>query len=308
MKERTGSALLLLTAVIWGGAFVAQSVGMDYIGPLTFQAMRSLLGVLSLLPIILWRRRGKAADAAPGTRDRRTLVTGGILCGIVLCVAAGLQQVGLVYVSAGKAGFLTTLYILIVPILGIFRGKRVPRLLWGCIALALAGLYLLTVTERFTVSLPDLYLVVCSIIYSVHILLVDYYSPRVDCVELSCMQFLVAGLLYLAAMFLWETPRADAILSAWAPLLYTGILSSAVAFTLQIVGQKSTSPAVASMLMSLESVFAVIAGMLLLGQVPSSREIAGSALMFLAITAAQLVQLPAGAVFRGRGSVQNDAL
>lgn len=297
MKKWSGSVMLLLGAMIWGSAFVAQSMGMAHIGPLTFQALRSLLGVLALLPVIFVRSRIKPQHAsAPG--NARTLIKGGILCGTVLFMAATLQQMALVHVSAGKAGFLTTMYILIVPLLGLLRGKRMPPPLWGCVLLALVGMYLLSVTEHFTITVPDLYLIGCSVIFAVHILLVDHFSPQVDGVKLSCLQFLFAGILALAGMFLLEQPDIHSILSAWAPLLYVGIMSSGVAYTLQIVGQRSTSPAVASLIMSLESVFALLSGMLILHQIPTAREIVGSALMFLAITLAQLVQLPPGTLTR----------
>lgn len=290
MRKWSGSLLLLLGAVIWGSAFVAQSMGMAYIGPITFQAIRSMLGVLALLPVIAVRaRRQQPAASTPGTA--RTLLLGGLLCGTVLFMAATLQQMALVHVSAGKAGFLTTMYILIVPILGLLLGRKMPRLLWACVALALVGLYLLSVTETLTITTPDLYLMGCSLIFAVHILLVDHFSPKVDGVKLSCLQFFVAGSIAFVLMLLLEKPDIHSILEAWAPLVYAGVMSSGVAYTLQIVGQRTTSPTVASLLMSLESVFALLTGMLVLRQIPTGREVAGSALMFIAIALAQLIQL-----------------
>ncbi|NLB38401.1 MAG: DMT family transporter [Clostridiales bacterium] len=292
MKKWSGSLMLLLGAMIWGSAFVAQSIGMAYIGPITFQAIRSMLGVLALLPVIALRSRRTKKEQVKVPGNTRTLLLGGLLCGVVLFMAATLQQMALVHVTAGKAGFLTTIYILIVPILGLLLGRRVPRLLWGCVLLALVGMYLLSVTEAFTITVPDLYLIGCSVIFAVHILLVDHFSPRVDGVKLSCLQFLVAGTLATIGMLLFEQPDPSAILSAWMPLVYVGVFSSGVAYTLQIMGQRSTSPALASLIMSLESVFAMLAGIVVLGQIPSGRELLGSALMFLAITLAQLVQMP----------------
>lgn len=292
MRKWSGSLILLVAALIWGSAFVAQSMGMAHIGPVTFQAVRSFLGVAALLPVIAVRSRRAKTNRPAVPNSNRTLLLGGLLCGTVLFIAATLQQMALVHISAGKAGFLTSMYILIVPILGMPLGRRVPTLVWACVLLALAGMYLLSVTEALAITMPDLYLIGCSVIFALHILLVDHFSPRVDSVKLSCLQFFVAGSFATIAMMLFEQPDMGSILSAWAPLVYVGVLSSGVAYTLQIMGQRSTSPPVASLIMSLESVFALLTGILVLGQMPSGREVLGSALMLLAITLAQLVQMP----------------
>lgn len=295
MKKLSGNLLLLAAAFIWGIAFVAQSAGMDYIEPFTFQACRWLLGAGALLPLALYRAKragGRQTTPALWRERAANLLKGGALCGTVLFIAGGLQQMSLVSVSAGKAGFLTALYILIVPVFSLFLGKKVRPALWVCIFTAFVGLYLLSIKEDLTITVHDLYLIGCAFVFALHILLVDHFSPKVDGVSLSCLQFLVAGLLSGIMMLLTETPQLRNILRAWAPLLYVGILSSGVAYTLQIIGQKRTTPAIASLIMSLESVFALLAGVVLLGEAPTAREIAGSALMFAAILAAQLVQLP----------------
>ncbi len=298
MKNRDnarGSLLLLLASFIWGTAFVAQSVGMEHVGPFTFMAVRSFIGSLSLLPVILLqsrRRRAKDEGRPMSAEQKRSLLRGGLVCGLVLAVAANLQQAGLKYTSVGKAGFLTALYILLVPLAGMLAGKRQRPALWLAIGLAAAGLYLLSIKGDFSINGADLLLILSAFVFTAHILAVDHYSPRVSGVALSCLQFLVAGTLSLIPMFLFEQPSLPAISQAWLPLLYAGVLSSGVAYTLQIVGQRLTAPTVASLLMSMESVFALLGGMVILGEMPTVREALGSALMFAAIILAQVVQLP----------------
>jgi drug/metabolite transporter (DMT)-like permease len=288
LKQHTGSLMLLLAAIIWGSAFVAQSIAMDHIRPFTFQALRSLMGSLALLPVIaLFGRRDKKAGRQPVPRENRHLLRGGLLCGLALFAAINLQQFGLVTTTAGKAGFLTALYILIVPIYGLVLGHKPGASLWLAVLIAAAGLYLLSVTERFTIARGDFLLILCAFFFALQIMLVDHFVQKVNGVKLCAMQFLVCGLLSLGAMFLFEKPRADAILRAAGPLLYAGVLSSGVAYTLQILAQRTTQPAIASLLMSLEAVFAVITGVIVLGQVPTAREIIGCALMFSAILIAQ---------------------
>ncbi len=287
-SRQAGSLMLLVAAVIWGSAFVAQSLGMDHVQPFTFQAVRSLLGALALLPVILlfdWRRKKKRGAAA--RQPLWPLVKGGLLCGAVLFVAINLQQFGLVDNTAGKAGFLTALYILIVPVYGLFLGHRPGALLWVSVVIAAVGLYLLSVTEAFTISRGDVLLILCAFAFALQIMLVDHFVGRVNGMKLCTAQFLVCGLLSLLAMFMFEQPSARGILGAAGPLLYAGVLSSGVAYTLQILAQRTTPPAIASLLMSLEAVFAVITGMLVLGEVPSLREVLGSLLMFAAILLAQ---------------------
>lgn len=290
-KKLYGNILLLITALIWGCAFVAQSVGMDYVGPFTFNAVRCVVGGLVLLPVIALVDNMKKRDGTyhkATKQERQALRTGGLLCGIVFTVACSLQQIGINEgTSSGKAGFITAFYILLVPIIGLFLKKRVRPILWGCIALALAGLYLLCVTDS-SISQGDIYVLLCAVCFAVHILIIDYFSPKVDGVRLSCIQFWISGILSGIIMFLFESPVLSDILAAWVPILYAGIMSCGVAYTLQIIGQKYTDPTIASMLMSFESVFAVLAGIFVLHQLPSIREWTGCLLMFAAIMIAQL--------------------
>ncbi len=290
--------LLFLTAVIWGVAFVAQSVGMEYVGAFTFSFVRCIIGGLVLIPCILFldwlkgREKGKAgfggADRLDKAQERRTLLTGGVCCGVALCVASNLQQFGIKYTSVGKAGFITAMYIVLVPLLGIFLKKTVGLKVWISVALAVAGLYLLCITEGFSIGGGDLLVLLCAFVFSIHILVIDYFSPKVDGVRMSCIQFFVCGLISGVGMLIWEKPDVHAILQAWLPILYAGALSCGVAYTLQIVGQKGMNPTVASLILCLESVVSVLAGWLLLGQKLSARELSGCALMFAAIILAQL--------------------
>ena len=292
-KQGAGSLLLLLAAVIWGSTFVAQSMGMDHIQPFTFQAIRSLMGTLALLPLILFSdraQRKKGAVKRPG--EAKNLLIGGTLCGLVLFAAVNLQQFGLVNSSAGKAGFLTALYIVIVPLYGLFLRHRPRPRIWVAVAVAALGLYLLSVTEAFTVNSGDLLLILCAFAFAAQILVVDRFSVKVSGMKLCALQFLVCGVLSLIAMFVFETPTLPGIRATIGPLLYAGVLSSGVAYTLQIIGQRTTAPAVASLLMSMESVFAVLAGMLVLGETLTFREGIGSALMFFAIILASFAASP----------------
>lgn len=291
--------LLFLTAVIWGVAFVAQSVGMDYVGPFTFNFVRSIIGGVVLIPCIwlLDRVRGGEEDAngaadeseqAAHSWHQKGLLTGGICCGIALFVASNLQQFGIQYTTVGKAGFITALYIVLVPVIGVFMKKTEGLKIWISVALAVAGLYLLCITDGFTVSGGDFLVFLCALGFSVHILVIDYFSPRVDGVRMSCIQFFVCGLLSGIGMLLTEHFEWSAVLMAWMPILYAGVMSCGVAYTLQIVGQKGMNPTVASLILSLESVVSVLAGWVLLGQKLSPRELSGCALMFAAIILAQI--------------------
>ncbi len=284
--------MLILAALIWGSAFVAQSVGMDYIGPYTFNSVRSLLGSIILLPVIRFMDKGKSAEERKKEdrkkEDRKVLVKGGIFCGIILTFSTLLQQIGLVYTSAGKAGFITALYILIVPILGLFIGKKVGTKTWIGVALAVVGMYLLCITSGFSIAFGDLMVLLCAFVFSLHILAVDYFSPKVDGVKLSCIQFFVCGILSGIPMMIFEQPQMGQIMDAWLPIAYAGILSSGVAYTLQIISQKHLNPTVASLLMSLESVFAVLTGWLILHEKLTLREFLGCVLVFVAIILAQL--------------------
>lgn len=292
--QMRNSLLLLLTACIWGVAFVAQCVGMEYVGPFTFNCVRSIIGGLVLIPCIwfldrLDRDKTKPEKTEEERRtERKTLLVGGICCGTVLFLASNFQQFGIQYTSVGKAGFITACYIVIVPVLGIFFQKKCSPVLWISVLLALAGLYLLCMTESFSAGYGDILVFVCAVLFSVHILVIDYFSPKVDGVRLSCIQFFVCGILSGAAMLVTEAPRLSAILDAWQPILYAGVMSCGVAYTLQIVGQKGMNPTVASLILSLESCISVLAGWLILGQTLSVREGLGCVVMFAAIILAQL--------------------
>ena len=289
-----GPALLLLTACIWGVAFVAQSVGMEYVGPFTFNFVRSILGGLVLIPCIFFLNRGEKSGSAEKISEeekkaqRKTLLTGGICCGIALCLATNFQQIGIKYTTVGKAGFITACYIVIVPVIGIFRKKKCSPMIWPSVLLAVAGLYLLCINEQFSIGYGDILVFVCAILFSVHILVVDYFSPKVDGVKMSCIQFLVCGLLSGVVMLFTEQPQLFGVLLTWKPIAYAGIMSCGVGYTLQIVGQKGMDPTVASLILSLESCISVLSGWLLLGQTLSMREGFGCAAMFAAIILAQL--------------------
>lgn len=283
--------MLILTAFIWGTAFVAQSVGMDYLEPFTFNGVRSLIGGIALLPCILflekWNKKNPSEETAvKGTK--KDLIVGGIACGVLLCAASSLQQIGLVYTTAGKAGFITACYIVIVPVFGIFLHKKIGLKVWIAVALSVVGLYFLCITEGFAIGKGDLYVFGCAILFSLHILVIDYFAPRVDGVKMSCIQFFVCGIISLIPMFALETPTIEGMLAGWFPLLYAGVLSCGVAYTLQIVGQKNVNPAIASLILSMESCFSVLAGWAILGEKLSMRESAGCVLMFAAIILAQL--------------------
>ncbi|WP_346907003.1 DMT family transporter [Faecalicatena orotica] len=295
-------ALLVLTALIWGSAFVAQSVGMDYMGPFTFNSLRCLMGGLVLLPVIwimgrkdpkgpAYRTDSRSIEEGQKKRgDKKILLTGGLCCGIALAAASSLQQIGLVYTSAGKAGFITALYILIVPVLGLFLGKKVGLKTWIGVGLAIIGMYFLCIKEGFFISYGDFLVMICAFIFSLHILIIDYFSPKVDGVKLSCIQFWVAGILCAVPMIISEKPTFEAVAAAWLPLLYAGVLSCGVAYTLQIIAQKNTDPTVASLILSMESVFAALAGWILINETLSPKEIFGCVLVFTAIILAQLPQ------------------
>nr|WP_191868128.1 DMT family transporter [Blautia glucerasea] len=286
------SLLLLLTATIWGVAFVAQSVGMDYVGGFTFNMARSLIGSAVLLPVIwfMGRNSSKKAEEAQGSSSRKDLLWGGLACGILMCLASNFQQFGIKYTTVGKAGFITACYIVLVPILGLFLKKKCSPFIWLAVAMSVAGLYLLCITDGFSIGKGDILVLICAVLFSFHILVIDYYSPKVDGVKLSCIQFLVCGILSGIPALIFEKPEMSAVLTAWQPILYAGVMSCGVAYTLQIIGQKNMNPTVASLILSLESCISVLAGWVILGQQLSAREIAGCVIMFAAIILAQLPQ------------------
>ena len=294
-RKSTNNFLLALTAFIWGSAFVAQSVGMDYLGPFTFNSIRCLMGGIVLIPVLLlFKRNGRkksqeqvAEVAGAGIGSRKDLIVGGICCGLALAAGSSLQQIGLVYTTAGKAGFITALYIVIVPVMGILLGKRVGLKVWIGVALAATGMYFLCITEGFSIAKGDFFVFLCAAAFSVHILVIDSFAPKVDGVALSCIQFFVCGILCAVPMLVSEQPQISQIMEAWVPLAYAGVLSCGVAYTLQVVAQKNTDPAVASLILSLESVFSVLAGWVILGERLSGRELFGCALVFTAVILAQ---------------------
>ncbi len=294
MKDKIrGELLLLLTALIWGASFVAQRTGMGYIGPFTFNGIRSLLGSLALVPVIIvmdGRRKQKGSyPAGPELqKKKKDLLIGGALCGVVLFVASSLQQHGMVYTTAGKAGFITALYIVFVPIAGRLLGRRLRPILWLCVAMATAGLYLLSVQEGLAINKGDSLVLASSVGFTVHILIIDYFAPKTNGIKMSCLQFLVCGLLSIPFMLVFETVDWANVVSCWLPILYAGVLSCSVAYTLQIIAQKWTEPTTASLILSLESAFALLAGIVILHEQVSLREASGCLIMFAAIMLAQL--------------------
>lgn len=282
----------VLAALIWGTAFVAQSVSADFVEPFTFNAARSVVAFVFLLilsAVLRHRRRRDFADSAQARPTaRRDLVLGGLCCGVALTLAANLQQKGLETTTSGKAGFITALYIVIVPVAGLLFRRRVPRAVWFGVVLAVAGLYCLCITEDFTISGGDFYVLLCAFCFSAHILVIDHFTQKVDGVELSCAQFLVVTVLSIVGMIATEHPSLSALLQCAGPILYVGLFSSGVAYTLQILAQKDSNPTVVSLLLSLESVFATVAGALILGDRMSGKEYFGCVLMLAAVVLAQL--------------------
>lgn len=302
-KRMRGNALLLLAAFIWGLSFVAQSEGMKYIGPFAFIGIRSMLAGVSLAVFLGIRaavtsgKKRREQDTQKVTAEtweakqagKKTLLAGGVSCGIILFVATMLQQIGILHTNEpGKAGFITALYLILVPLAGIFFRKRIGIKVWIAVVLGVCGMYLLCITEGFRMATGDLYLLGCAFVFTVHILVIDYFSPKIDGVAMSCIQFLVCGVFGMTGMFLTETVEIAHVLEAWLPLVFSGVFSGGVAYTLQIVAQKDTEPAVASLLMSLESVFAVFGEWLILGRFLTAREFGGCALMFAGILLTQL--------------------
>ena len=283
------SLLLFLTAVIWGVAFVAQSAGMAYVGPFTYNGVRCILGGMVLLPCIalLDRVRGERETKIMGHGSGKLLM-GGLCCGVLLFTASSFQQVGIQYTTVGKAGFITALYILIVPVLGIFVHKKVGLKVWIGVAFAVCGLYLLCMKGGFQLEKGDALILICAVIFSLHILVIDYFSPKVDGVRMACIQFWICGLLSVILCLVLETPDIRSILAAWKPICYGGFMSCGVAYTLQIVGQRGMNPTVASLILSLESVISAIAGFLILHQTMSRKELLGCCLMVVAIILAHL--------------------
>ena len=293
MSNFSGVFMLTLCSLIWGTAFIAQSVGAEFLEPLSFNCARSILATIFLFPcfLIFDKLAGKSVSLW-GTEDKATrkkLLRGGIICGLALTVASLFQQLGMTYTTVGKGGFITSLYIVIVPILGMLAFKtKVNILQWISVVIATVGMYFICINEAFTINKGDMYILICAFCFSIHILCVENVIQGLDGVRLSFIQFATCSVVNGILMFIFESPSWENLSLAWEAVAYAGIMSSGVAYTLQIVGQKYVSSVLASMLMSLESVFAMLSGWLLLGQVLSSRELWGCALVFAAIILAQL--------------------
>lgn len=297
-KTTRNQLLLVLTALIWGIAFVAQSEGGDAVGAYSFNCIRSLIGSAVLIPVIfLLDRLGLTSRKPSSPSEKKLLWTGGICCGIILCLASNLQQLGINYgTPAGKAGFLTACYIVLVPILGIFLKKKCPWNVWIGVVITVIGLYLLCINGEFRLQLSDILVLLCALVFSMHILVIDHFSPLVDGVRMSCIQFLVSGLLSAIPMLFTEIlpsgfsawSASFVSVGAWVAILYAGVCSCGIAYTLQIVGQQDVNPTIASLLMSLESVFSVLAGWVILHQKLSVKELCGCLFIFIAVVLAQL--------------------
>ena len=291
MKQQTrGTVMLLLCAIIWGSSFVAQSEGMNYVGPFTMQATRYFLSGLVLLPVIYLRdKKGVSVRPARGKASRRQLLCG-IVCGVILCTASLIQQYGIIYTTVGKSGFITTMYIILVPFLGLFVKLRVKLKNWLCAFLAVAGLYLLCAGGEglSNVNIGDWLTLLCAFFFAIHILFIDRACHDLDGVRLSCTQFFTASLVSILPMLIFEKPSVSEITTAWLPIIYAGVMSGGVGYTLQILGQQQVPPTLASMILSLESVFAALFGWVLLHQALSAKELLGCAVIFAAIVIAQL--------------------
>lgn len=283
-KRVPGEILLLITALIWGSGFVAQRLGMDHVQPFTFISARFFLGVLSLLPVIALTRKSNKLPPV----SLRQFIWAGVACGSFLFMGGALQQIGLVTTTAGKAGFITALYIIFVPLIGLLFGRRIRLPVIGGVILAVIGLYLLSVKGGFTIERGDLIVLIGALFWSGHILVVDQFAKRIDGLQLSAMQFLVAAIFSTIAALLFESPTMEGIKGASWAILYAGIVVVGVAFTLQVLGQRNTHPTIAALIMCLEAVFAVVFGYLILHEVMTSRELIGCALMLAGVVLAQL--------------------
>lgn len=288
-----GVMLLLICAFVWGTTFVAQSTAADTMGPFTYLFSRSIIATVFLsILVIIFDHMGKVTHRPENAEEKRNLRIGGFLCGVILCYASFFQQYGIAFTTVGKAGFITAFYIVMVPVLGIFLGKRPSKLLSISVLLALLGLYFLCMTGSFSLERGDTLVLLCALVFSFHILTVDHFSPLVDGVRLSRNQFLVVTILSFINMLLFEKPTVQMILSGWFPILYAGIMSSGIGYTFQILGQEKVNPTLASLLMSLESVFSAISGAIVLGERMSGRELLGCILVFSAVILAQLPTRP----------------
>lgn len=285
-KQLRAGLLLTLTALIWGAAFVAQSVGMNYVGPFTYLFSRSLIGGIILIPLIKFMKKDNPASDQTG--QNKILIKGGILCGIALFAASIFQQIGIQYTTVGKAGFITSLYIIIVPVLSILWGKKASKKIWLSVSIAVIGMYFLCMNGESQINIGDIFVLLCAFGFSLHILVIDKFSPKVNSIKLSCLQFWICALISFFPMMILEKPEMSHIISAWAPILYAGALSSGAGYTLQIIAQKDIEPTIASLICSLESVFSVIFGWIILNQTLSAQELFGCVLVFLGVILTQI--------------------
>ena len=286
-KQLTGSIYLSIAVLIWGSTFVAQSVGMDKVGPFTFQACRCALAVLFLVPVIALFEAGSIKEYGKKWLDKE-LWKAGILCGLALFAAASLQQVSMVDTDAGKAGFLTALYVVLVPLIGLFLGQKLKINVAVSIILAVVGLYLLSAMGMGSIVTGDLLLLGCALCFAVQITLIDHLGSKVDGLRLNCIQCLIVAVLSALCMFFTEEPKMGDILSCWLPIGYAGVLSMGVAYSLQVLGQQKLEPTAATIIMSMESVVAALSGWLILHESMSKRELLGCALVFLAVILSQI--------------------
>jgi len=295
MKIHTlrSNLLLLMTAAIWGFAFVAQRVGVKYVGSFTFNGVRFALGTLSLVPLILLFGK-KPGDASSSGNTVRSAIPAGIIAGCVLFLGASLQQIGLEDTSAGKAAFITGLYIVIVPVLGIFLKHRVQTGTWIGVAAAITGLYFLCITEGFSIAKGDKLELIGSLFWAVHILLIDYFVKRTDALKLSCIQFATCSVLSMAVALAFERITVNGLWQATIPILYGGICSVGIAYTLQVFGQKHAKPAHAAIILSLETAFASLGGWIILNENLGARGYLGCILMFAGMLISQLQGLRRG--------------
>ncbi len=280
--------LLLLTAFIWGSAFVAQRAGMEHMGPFIFNGIRFALGALTLLPVIWYRKKKGFVDHVFQKRDSGYLLQAGIIAGLILFAGSSLQQVGIVYTTAGKAGFITGLYVVIVPVLGLIWKQRPGSGVWAGAAMAAIGLYFLTISDGLSIETGDFLVMLCAVAFALHVLAIGWLAVRVDCVKLAAVQFAVTSVLSLCIAIIFEDIIFSALIDGIVPILYGGIMSVGVAYTLQVVAQRQAPPAHAAIILSLESVFAVLAGWIILHEVMGGREVAGCVLMFSGMLAAQI--------------------
>ena len=294
-KKLRGNLMLLLAAFIWGSTFVFQSAAMKYVEPFTFNACRSYVGFVVLAPTVtvfrsVRRKEGLVSPKDYGEINRNSIIAG-IGCGLALVIASSFQQIGISLTTSGKAGFITAIYIIMVPILSIFLGHKIPKIIWLCALLSLSGFYFLCIREGFTINPGDIYCLICAFCFSIQIMLIDHYTKmdwKMDPVMMSMVEFLVVAVISTILMFIFEAPTIPSILEAGFPIFYAGALSSGIAYTLQILGQRDTSPETAPLIMSLESVFAALFGWLILGEVMSIKELFGCALVFISVILSQL--------------------